>query len=165
MSITLDLSILAAGDHPARIAQGVVIMLELAGLSFLLALFVAVLMATMRMSSSRIASGLAAAYVEFHQNVPLLVHIFLWYFGVPALLPPEIQGWVNDHNGEFLAAFLAIGLCLGAYMSEDIRGGIRSIPRSQLEASRALGLSYLQASRLVILPQALRIALPPNDTP
>jgi polar amino acid transport system permease protein len=101
-----------------------------------------------------------AAYVEWHQNVPLLVQIFFWYFGVPALLPRGLQAWVNHHDSEFVFSSIAVGLCLAAYISEDLRGGIRSIPHAQVEASRALGLSYLQAFRLVILPQAARIALP-----
>src|SRR2546428_2190356 len=112
------------------------------------------------MSSSRIGQALVATYVEYHQNVPMLVQIFIWYFGIPALLPQGMQNWFNAHNSEFLFAFIAVGLCMGAYVSEDLRGGIRSIPKSQLEASRALGLTYLQASRLVVLPQAIRIALP-----
>jgi polar amino acid transport system permease protein len=90
----------------------------------------------------------------------MLVQIFLWYFGIPALLPTGLQQWFNANGSEFMFAFIAVGLCMGAYMSEGLRAGIRSIPKSQLEASRALGLSYLQATRLVVLPQALRIALP-----
>ena len=160
MPIQLDFSILLRDDYPQRIVSGLITTLELAALAFLLAIVVAVVIATLRMSNSKVASAIGTAYVEYHQNVPLLVHIFMWYFGVPALLPFEVQDWVNAHNSEFLFACIAIGLCLGAYMSEDLRGGIRSIPHSQIEASRVLGLSYLQSSRLVVLPQAVRIAMP-----
>jgi polar amino acid transport system permease protein len=121
---------------------------------------VGIVLATIRMSNSRWAQATVAAYVEYHQNVPMLVQIFLWYFGIPALLPTGLQQWLNANGSEFLFAFVAVGLCMGAYMSEGLRAGIRAIPQSQLEASRALGLSYLQATRLVVLPQALRIALP-----
>lgn len=160
MSIKLDFSILLHGEYPRLIAQGIATMFELAALAFLLAMALGTLLAVIRMSSVRPLRALVAAYVEYHQTVPVIVQIFLWYFGVPALLPDGMQRWVNTHHGEFLFAFIAVGLAMAAYMSEDLRGGIRSIPKSQLEASRALGLSYLQASRLVVLPQAARIALP-----
>jgi len=160
MSIKLDLSILLHGEYPRWILNGVVTMFELTALAWLLAVVVGTLLAVIRMSNSRLGQAIVASYVEYHQNAPMLVQIFLWYFGIPALLPDGLQHWVNGHNSEFLFAFIAVGLCMAAYMSEDLRAGIRSIPKSQLEASRALGLSYLQASRLVVLPQAARIALP-----
>jgi polar amino acid transport system permease protein len=112
------------------------------------------------MGRSRIAQAAVAAWVEYHQNVPMLVQIFLWYFGIATLLPKDLQMWLNRHGGEFTFATIAIGLATSAYMSESLRGGIRSIPPSQIEAARALGLSYLQAFRHVIFPQAFRIALP-----
>lgn len=160
MSIKLDFSVLLRDEYPQWILKGVVTMFELTALAWLLAVAVGTVLAVIRMSNSRIGQALVATYVEYHQNVPMLVQIFIWYFGIPALLPQGMQNWFNAHNSEFLFAFIAVGLCMGAYVSEDLRGGIRSIPKSQLEASRALGLTYLQASRLVVLPQAIRIALP-----
>ncbi|MDR2335481.1 amino acid ABC transporter permease [Diaphorobacter ruginosibacter] len=161
MSIQMDFSLFAKPEFLTQVGKGLINTLELAAIAFALAMTVAVVIAVMRMSANKLCVWTATAYVEYHQNVPLLVHIFLWYFGVAAILPEAAQQWINAHNSEFIFAFIGIGLCLGAYMSEDLRGGIRSIPASQLEASRALGLSYLQAARLVIMPQALRIALPP----
>jgi polar amino acid transport system permease protein len=160
MNIKLDFSVLLRDEYAQWIAKGVVTMFELTALAWLLAAAVGVVLATIRMSDNRWAQAAVAGYVEYHQNVPMLVQIFLWYFGIPALLPMGVQQWVNAHDSEFLFAFVAVGLCMGAYISEDLRAGIRSIPKSQLEASRALGLSYLQATRLVVLPQAIRIALP-----
>jgi polar amino acid transport system permease protein len=112
------------------------------------------------MGSSKIAQAGVAAWVEYHQNVPMLVQIFLWYFGIATLLPKDFQMWVNRHGGEFTFTAIAVGLATSAYMSEALRGGIRSIPASQIEAARALGLSYLQTFRHVVFPQAFRIALP-----
>lgn len=160
MSIKLDFSILLHGEYPQWILKGVITMFELTALAWLLAIVVGTILAVVRMSNSRWGQAAVAGYVEYHQNVPMLVQIFLWYFGIPTLLPDGMQHWFNAHNSGFLFAFIAVGLCMGAYMSEDLRGGIRSIPKAQLEASRALGLSYLQAARLVVLPQAARIALP-----
>lgn len=160
MTIKLDFSVLLRAEYPQWILKGVVTMFELTALAWVLAMVAGTVLALIRMSDSRIGRAAVASYVEYHQNVPMLVQIFIWYFGIPALLPLGLQQWFNSHNSEFLFAFIAVGLCMAAYMAEDLRGGIRSIPKSQLEASRALGLSYLQASRLVVLPQAARIALP-----
>ncbi|WP_454737925.1 amino acid ABC transporter permease [Cupriavidus necator] len=159
--MNLDFSILLQGEYPRLIAGGLVTMLELAVLAWMLALALGTVLAVIRLSNVRWARAAVAAYVEYHQSVPILVQIFLWYFGIPTLLPEGVQQWFNKNHSEFVFAFIAIGLCMAAYMSEDLRGGIRSIPKAQLEASRALGMTYLQACRKVILPQAIRIALPP----
>ena len=156
----VDFAVLLRGDYPQQIASALVTMLELTALTWVLAMILGTLLALARMTGSRLAQAAVAAWVEYHQNVPMLVLIFLWYFGIAALLPKGLQMWVNQHGGEFIFATIAIALAMSAYFSEDLRGGIRSIPKSQLEASRALGLSYLQSFRLVVLPQALRIALP-----
>lgn len=160
MNGKLDFAILLRPEYLTMILDGVVTMLELTLLAWMLAMGVGIVLAVVRMTNSRMAQGLVAAYVEYHQNVPMLVQIFLWYFGVATLLPGSWQQWLNAHHSEFVFAFVAVGLAMGAYISEDLRGGIRSIPKSQIEAARALGLSYLKASRLVVLPQAIRIAMP-----
>lgn len=156
----IDFSVLLRGDYPQLITKGLVTMLELTAAAWLLAVVLGTLLALIRMAPSRAAQGFVAGYVEYHQNVPMLVQVFLWYFGIPTLLPLEWQQWINRHGSEFLFAFISIGLAMAAYVSEGLRGGIRSIPQSQLEAARALGLTYLQSFRLIILPQAVRISLP-----
>src|SRR5688572_30925837 len=92
--------------------------------------------------------------------------MFFWYFGVPPLLPRPVQDWLFDHSAEFWAAVVALGVYHGARMSEVIRSGIQSIPRTQFEASVAIGLTTFQAYRLIILPVALRLIVPPatNET-
>lgn len=161
MSFKLDFSILLRDEYPQWILTGIANTFELTAFAWLLAIVVGTTLAVIRMSKNRIGEAFVVSYVEYHQNVPMLVQIFVWYFGIPALLPKGGQLWVNAHDSEFLFAFIAVGLATAAYVSEALRGGIRSIPSSQIEASRALGLSYLEASRLVMLPQAIRIALPP----
>jgi polar amino acid transport system permease protein len=160
MTVKLDFSILLRDEYPRMIVEGIVTMLELTVLAWVLAMALGVALALIRMTRNRVAEAMVAAYVEYHQNVPILVQIILWYFGVPTLLPKAMQLWINAQHSEFIFAFIALGLCMAAYMSEGLRSGIRSIPTSQLEASRALGMSYLKAFRLVVLPQALRNALP-----
>jgi polar amino acid transport system permease protein len=84
----------------------------------------------------------------------------LWYFGISSLLPEGIQYWLSDHSAEALFAILALGLCQAAYFSEDLRSGIRSVPPGQSEAARALGHSFFGTMRYVLMPQAVRNALP-----
>src|SRR5688572_33107427 len=112
------------------------------------------------MPSAPLRAG-ATVYVEFFRNVPLLVWMFFWYFGVPPLLPRVVQDWLFNHGAEFWAGMFALGIYHGARLSEVIRAGIQSIPRTQVEASLAIGLSVWQAYRLVILPIALRLIVPP----
>jgi ABC-type amino acid transport system permease subunit len=95
-----------------------------------------------------------------------LVWMFFWYFGVPPLLPRAVQDWIFNHSAEFWAGMFALGVYHGARMSEIIRAGILSIPRTQFEAAMAMGLTTFQAYRLVIVPIALRLIVPPatNDS-
>jgi ABC-type amino acid transport system permease subunit len=87
--------------------------------------------------------------------------MFFWYFGVPPLLPRAVQDWIFNHRAEFWAGMFALGFYHGARMSEIIRAGILSIPRTQFEAAVAMGLTTFQAYRLVIVPIALRLIVPP----
>jgi len=140
---------------------GLQLTLLLSVASWLLAFVVGILLTLARMVGGRVGAFLVIAFIEYQRNVPPLVHIFLWYFGVANILPFEVQDWFNENHGEFWFATVAIGLYYGAYFSEDIRSGLRSIPAGQLEAARALGLSHLGAMRRVVLPQALRVSIPP----
>ncbi|WP_133304802.1 amino acid ABC transporter permease [Mesorhizobium sp. DCY119] len=107
-----------------------------------------------------ILSPIVATYVSLHRNVPLLVQVMFWYFAAPEFLPSFVTSWINQRPSEIYFAILAISLAFGAYASEDLRSGIRSLPTVQYEAARAVGLSYMQAMRLVIIPQAARASLP-----
>lgn len=161
MASPLTFSILFQDEYRQQIGHGIFEMFQLTVFSWLLAMLIGITLAMMRMSANRILDGLIRTYVEYHRNVPVLVQLIIWYFGVPTLLPQSVQIWINQQQSESVFAIIAIGMCMGAYISEDLRSGIRSIPKSQLEASRALGMTYLAAFRLVVLPQALRIAMPP----
>jgi polar amino acid transport system permease protein len=90
----------------------------------------------------------------------MLVQILVWYFGVPQLLPESIKLWINVGNTEFFFATIALGLNSGAFISEDLRSGLRAIPHTQQEAAWSIGLTHLQSLRYVILPQGIRVALP-----
>jgi His/Glu/Gln/Arg/opine family amino acid ABC transporter permease subunit len=154
-------SVLWSGQSGAWLLQGLLTTLELSALAWLLAVALGILSGALRtMPSAPLRAG-AAVYVEFFRNVPLLVWMFLWYFGVPPLLPRVVQDWLFNHGAEFWAGMFALGIYHGARLSEVIRAGIQSIPRTQVEASLAIGLSVWQAYRLVILPIALRLIVPP----
>jgi polar amino acid transport system permease protein len=87
--------------------------------------------------------------------------MFFWYFGVPPLLPQAVQDWLFDHGAEFWAGMFALGVYHGARFSEVIRAGIQSIPRNQYESAISTGLTIPQTYRLVIIPIALRLIIPP----
>ena len=108
--------------------------------------------------------ALATFYVEFFRNVPLLVWMFFWYFAVPPFLPETIREWMLGHGLEFWAGVLALGVYSGARFSEVLRSGIQSIPKTQMEAAVASGLTTFQSYRYVILPVALRIIIPPGTS-
>lgn len=148
-------------DYGGVMLQGLAITLLLAAASWLLAIAVGLVLTAVRMAKVKALEFMVFAFVEYQRNVPPLVHIFLWYFGVSSMLPDVVQDWINDNYGELIFAIVAIGLYYGAYFAEDIRSGLRGIPKGQLEAARALGLGYAGAMRRVIRPQALRVAIPP----
>ncbi len=139
--------------------MGIVSTLELTLLAGCIAFVIGAVLAVVRASGSKLASGFVVVYVAYHRNIPLLVQILFWYFGITALLPAVIQSWLNQHGGGFLCGAIAIGLCMAAYVSEDLRSGMRAIPTGQYEAARAMGLSFMQTMRYIVIPQALRHAI------
>jgi His/Glu/Gln/Arg/opine family amino acid ABC transporter permease subunit len=156
-----DWSVLWSGQSGAWLLQGLLTTLELSALAWVLAVFLGITAGALRTVPLLPLRAAATFYVEFFRNVPLLVWMFFWYFGVPPLLPRAVQDWLFDHGAEFWAGMFALGVYHGARFSEVIRSGIQSIPRTQFEASVASGLTVFQAYRLVILPIALRLIVPP----
>ncbi len=157
----MDWSVLWSGQTGGWLLQGLVTTLEISILGWGLALALGVLAGALRTVPRAPLRALAAVYVEFFRNVPLLVWMFFWYFAVPPLLPRAVQGWLYTHGAEFWAGMFALGVYHGARVSEIIRSGLRSIPRTQFEAAQAMGLSVWQAYRLVLVPIALRLIVPP----
>jgi polar amino acid transport system permease protein len=154
--------VLWSGQSGHWLLQGLLTTLELSALAWVLAVALGILSGALRTVRFTPLRWAAVSYVEFFRNVPLLVWMFFWYFGVPPLLPRAVQDWLFNHGAEFWAGMLALGVYHGARMSEVIRSGIQSIPRTQFEASVAMGLTTFQAYRLIILPVALRLIVPPG---
>jgi len=156
-----DPSILQSGQYHDWLVQGFILSLQLTAASFVLALPFGALVALMRSSPNRLLQGIGATIVEGIRNVPLLAHLLFWYFAFPELLPESLKLALYDSNPEAICAVIALSLYSGVHMAEDIRSGIRAVPKAQIEAARSLGLGRLAAVRLVLMPQAIRIAVPP----
>jgi polar amino acid transport system permease protein len=156
-----DLALVLHGQYHDWLIAGLLLSLELAGTTFVLALPLAIVVALLRLAPNAALRALGATYVEGIRNVPLLAHLLFWYFGAPELLPDDLKQRLYAGNVEFISAVIGLTLYTAAYMAEDIRSGIRAIPVVQFEAGRALGFGFLQTMRRVILPQALRITVPP----
>jgi polar amino acid transport system permease protein len=119
-----------------------------------------------RLSKNLIVHGIASLYVEVVRGIPLLIQLIYWYFVVPALIRSlgealGIAALADYRANPIFMAIFGLAFCYGAYMSEIFRAGIQSIPRGQMEAARSLGMSYFQGMRHVVLPQAIRVILPP----
>lgn len=157
----LDITaILLNPQFAAMLAHGFQITLVVAIGSWILAMSLGLLLLVIRLTPSRIADRAVGAYVSYHRNVPTLVQLMLWYFGISSLLPSALQDWLSTHYAEATFAIIGLGLCQAAYFSEDLRSGLRSVAAGQEEAARALGHSYIGTMRDVLLPQAFRNALP-----
>jgi glutamate/aspartate transport system permease protein len=132
--------------------------------AWIIALAVGALVGTLRTAPYRWVERLCAAYVEIFRNVPLLVQMFLWFFVLPELLPKALGDAMKQMAPPW-ASYLPAVLCLGLYTSvriaEQVRAGIQSLPRGQMMAGRAMGLTLPQTYRYVILPMTFRIVLPP----
>jgi len=161
LQYTFDWKLVLSGEYLRWIIDGVVVTCQLSAISLVLAMAIGTLIAVMRLSGVRPLVWFSAGFTEFFRNTPLLVQIFFWYFGSDAVLPAAVNQWLYKQNFEFAAGAIALSVYTAAFIAEEIRSGIFSIPRTQLEASRACGLTFLQAMRYVILPQAFRIIVPP----
>lgn len=161
---------LASPDPYLRIINsvqdGIWVTLSTTVISFLLVLIFGLIGALGRLSHNKIISGIATIYVEVVRGVPLLVQLMTWYFAFPAIIQGAGKALNIDAFKNYLAdpmamAIIGLTFCYAAYMSEVYRAGIQSIPKGQMEAARSLGMNYVQSMRYVILPQAIRVILPP----
>ena len=139
-------------DARGELLQGTLLTLRLSALAMVFSLVFAVLGAFARTSGPRWLRMLVGGYVEVIRNTPFLVQIFMLYFGLPSL------GLRLDANE---GALLALALNGTAYTIEIVRAGIESVGHGQIEAAGALGLRAFPTFRLVVLPQALRVVMPP----
>jgi len=143
-----------------RLLGGLPLTLQLVFLSLIIGFFVAIGMALARLSPYRVLSGFAYGYVFVFRGTPLLVQIFLIYYGLGQFEALRESFLWTFFREPFWCAILALTLNTGAYTSEIIRGGIQSVPFGQIEAARACGMSGTLLFRRIVFPIAIRQALP-----
>lgn len=151
MTIDFDFSPVWTGWH--ELASGALVTIEVTAGALVLGCVIGLLIGLGRLDPKRrILYGLCTAYVSVVRGTPLLVQLFIWFFGLP-------------HFGVNLPAFfcgvVGMGIYSGAYVSEIVRGAIQSVDRGQMEAARSLGMPYRMAMRRIIVPQAVVRMIPP----
>jgi polar amino acid transport system permease protein len=159
----------------SRILHGVIVTLELTALSMAIGIVLGIAFAVMRLSPNPLVAGVSWFYIWFFRGTPLLVQLLFWGFiaalypsidlGIP-FGPSFIHANANSLITPFVAALLGLGLNEGAYMAEIVRAGIISVDEGQTDAAQSLGMTRLQIMRQVVLPQAMRVIIPPtgNET-
>ena len=165
-------------DHyffSSEIVRGLLVTLELTAVAMVGGIVLGVALAVMRLSPNPIVSGSSWVYIWFFRGTPVLVQLLFWFyigysyptisFGVP-FGPAFLHLNMNSTLTPFIAASFGLALNEGAYMSEIVRAGILSVDEGQTEAAQSVGMSRLMTLRLVVLPQAMRVIIPPtgNET-
>ncbi|MBO9523744.1 MAG: amino acid ABC transporter permease [Nocardioidaceae bacterium] len=152
------------------VLRGLLLTVELTAAAMSLAIAVGVAIALMRLSPNPVLSYFAAGYVWFVRATPVVVQLLFWFFLAavfPRIVidvpfgPTLVEFDTNTLVGQFVAGMLGLGLSESAYVAEIVRAGISSIDRGQTEASQSLGMSRMRMMRWVILPQAMRVIIPP----
>jgi len=133
--------------------------LQVAVLAQMLGIALGGLFALLGMSRNPLTRAFAGFYVWFFRGTPALLQLYILYFGIPQLFDNPT---LTTELTAFRAAIIAFGINEGAYMTEIVRSGILSVESGQLDAAKSLGMTQLQAMRYVILPQALRVVVPPT---
>lgn len=144
----------AIGMFPDVITKALKNTIVFTFLGFVLGLIIAIILALMRLSSIGVYRWLAFIYIEFFRGLPALVVFLVMGFG----LPVAFQGFALP---QLITIMIALALVGSAYMAETIRAGIQAVPKGQVEAARSLGMSSSRAMITIVLPQAMRIILPP----
>ena len=134
------------------VLKGIGFTIAFSALTIVIAPIVGIGVAQARLSRNRLARVLAASYIEVGRNLPFMVILFLFFFGLPAY---------GIRLPEFVVGLAALSLYAAAYFAEIIRGAILSVPKGQMESARAVGMSRLQALRYVVFPQMMGYFLPP----
>jgi polar amino acid transport system permease protein len=158
-----------------RILEGLRLTIELTAIAMAIGILLGVILAVMRLSPNPLVSGGSWLYVWFFRGTPVLVQLLFWYniaalypkisFGIP-FGPAFVHANANTLITPFAAAILGLGLNEGAYMAEIVRAGIISVDPGQADAAQSLGMTRLQTMRRIVLPQAMRVIIPPtgNET-
>ncbi|WP_025274592.1 amino acid ABC transporter permease [Haloglycomyces albus] len=146
---------IAAGMFPA-VWQAFFNTIAYTVLAFIFGMIVGVVMAVMRISEVAVYRWFAGAYIELFRGLPALLVLFLVAFGLPQAFPG-----MDYPGGIYGQVALGLGLTSSAYIAETVRAGIQAVPAGQIEAARSLGMSHMRTMTSIVLPQAVRIVIPP----
>jgi polar amino acid transport system permease protein len=158
-----------------QILSGVVLTIELTVIAMAIGIVLGIFLAVIRTSANPILAGASGGYIWFFRGTPLLVQLIFWY-NLAAIFPKVgigipfgaqfVTGSANSLVAPLTAAILGLGLNEAAYMAEIVRAGMLSVNKGQVEAAQSLGMTQSQTLRKVVLPQAMRIIVPPtgNET-
>ncbi|HEX4363630.1 MAG TPA: amino acid ABC transporter permease [Solirubrobacteraceae bacterium] len=159
-----------------RVLMGLLMTLELTATAMAVGIVLGLLLAIMRQSANPVVAGGSAFYIWFFRGTPVLVQLYFWAniaslypvitLGIPFGGPPLVHGNANTLIPTFVAAVIGLGLNESAYMAEVVRAGLLSVDEGQTEAAHALGMTRMQTLRRIVLPQAMRVIIPPtgNET-
>ncbi|MBI5651979.1 MAG: amino acid ABC transporter permease [Chloroflexi bacterium] len=148
------------------LSSGISFTLTVTVFAFLLALVIGLIAGVMRVSTNLVLYTISTLYVEVIRGIPLLVQILYFFYVIAPFFGERTpEPYAQLFRQEVIQGIIALGIGYGAYLAEIYRAGIQAVSRGQIEAARSLGMDYFQTMRLVILPQALRVVLPPlgND--
>ena len=148
-------------SHPGIFLVALWVTLKVSILAILAGTVIGLLTGLARISENPALRWASVVYIELIRGSPLLVQIYLWYFVLGKMLNDILAVFGVEQVSELTFGVLALAIFVGAYVAEIVRAGIQGVHRGQMEAARSLGLSYSQAMRKVILPQAFRHILPP----
>ena len=152
------------GTYLHYLLIGLVWTLATALAAWVIALSVGTIIGTLRTTPVKWVVRLGNFYVEIFRNIPLIVQMFLWFFVVPELLPKALGDWIKQMPppwGSYIPAVLCLAIFTSVRVAEQVKAGIMSLPRGQGMAGTAMGLTQPQTYRYVLLPQGLRIIMPP----
>ena len=148
-------------DYKNFFINGTQITVLLAFFAVLFGSLVGILLAMFKISSNKFLKGIASVYIEFIRGTPLLVQLFIIYYGLPyfGIEFPDFS-LLGQNVGDFMAGVIAMSINSGAYVAEIFRAGIQAVDKGQMEAARSLGMPYLMTMKKIILPQAFKNILP-----
>lgn len=163
MNYAWDWSLVLRAPYLGWLIAGVGWTLALAAAGWVLALGLALPVALLRVLGAPASRAFATFYVSVFRNIPLILQMFVWFFAVPELLPRDLGLWVKRDmpQPEFSTAAVALGTYTSGRLAELFRSGIEAVPRGQVAAALACGLTRAQTYRYVVLPQAFRVVLSP----
>jgi len=160
-----DWSVLWRHPYGVWLLKGIWLTLKIGFLGWIIALFLGILIGTLRVTPWRWLRFISTAYTEVFRNIPFLVQLFFWYYAGPMIFGENLGRQINQIIGlNYYMAILALGIYTASRVAEHMRAGFASINRDQYQAVLSTGLTQYQMYRYVIIPYALRIILPPLTT-